>query len=113
MPVANTKHSATLGLVGFFVNTQVNCLRVSQHDPFATLLAQGKNAFSFAQTQQDVPFERLVDALQVERMAGVHPLFQIMFNYLRRDRRQAKKLTHAALSETRAHRFSMPFDLHF
>lgn len=112
VPVANRHLAETLGVIGFFVNTQVSALRIQDSDSFATLIAQAKDHHHFAQSNQDLPFEQLIDALAVERVNGTHPLFQVMFNYLRRDKQSAKKLNNIALTHTQAHRFTMPFDLH-
>lgn len=112
VPVANRHIAETLGVIGFFVNTQVSALRVTEHDSFSTLIAQAKQHHHFAQSNQDLPFEQLIDALAVERVNGTHPIFQVMFNYLRRDKQRAKQLRDATLSHAQAHRFTMPFDLH-
>ncbi|WP_431262114.1 amino acid adenylation domain-containing protein [Roseateles chitinivorans] len=81
VPVANRQRPETEGVVGFFVNTQVLSNRVEGRLTLAQVLDQAKEAALGAQAHQDLPFEQLVDALQPERSLGVHPLFQVMFNY--------------------------------
>ncbi|MEM5550389.1 amino acid adenylation domain-containing protein [Pseudoalteromonas neustonica] len=111
VPVANRHRAETLGLVGFFVNTQLNQLIFSECDTFRSLLNQAQDFQRFAQGNQDLPFDDLVNALNVERTTGIHPLFQVMFNYLRRDRSAIQALNGVELVDTYAHRFTMPFDL--
>jgi amino acid adenylation domain-containing protein len=72
----------TEGLIGFFVNTLVARARLEDDPPFGALLRRVRDTVLAAQRHQDVPFERLVEELQPERVAGLTPLFQAAFTYL-------------------------------
>ena len=72
----------TEGLIGFFVNTLVARTRVMDDPSFGVLLRQTRDTVLAAQRNQDVPFERLVEELQPERVVGLSPLFQAAFTYL-------------------------------
>ena len=87
VPIANRHRSETTHVSGFFVNTQVLRAKLGQRMTLASLLAQTREHALAAQTQQDLPFDTLVEALQPQRTPGTPPLFQIMFNHLRQDRR--------------------------
>ncbi|WP_395316565.1 amino acid adenylation domain-containing protein [Variovorax sp. UC74_104] len=87
VPIANRNRAETAGVVGFFVNTQVLRAQVDARMPLADLLAQTRDAAIGAQAHQDLPFEQLVGALRPERSLSTNPLFQVMFNHLRRDHR--------------------------
>ncbi|PEI11175.1 non-ribosomal peptide synthetase [Pseudomonas putida] len=87
VPVANRTRKETEGLIGFFVNTQVHKADIDTHQPFVRLLQQVKATALEAQAHQDLPFEQLVDALQVERSLNRSPLFQVMFNHRSAERR--------------------------
>ncbi|ENO99092.1 syringomycin synthetase [Thauera phenylacetica B4P] len=87
VPVANRNHSEVDKVVGIFVNAQVLRAQIDGRMPLAELLAQTRNVALGAQANQDLPFEQLVEALQPERHLATHPLFQVMFNHLRRDHR--------------------------
>ena len=81
VPVANRTRAETRGLIGFFVNTQVLRAELDGRMPFARLLEQTRDRSLDAQAYQEVPFERLVQALQGERSLSHSPLFQVMFNH--------------------------------
>ena len=87
VPIANRNRAETAGVVGFFVNTQVLRSQMGPRTTLAELLAQTRDTAIGAQTHQDLPFEQLVGALRPERSLSANPLFQVMFNHVRRDHR--------------------------
>ncbi|WP_230182617.1 non-ribosomal peptide synthetase, partial [Aquabacterium sp. CECT 9606] len=88
VPVANRHRIETQGVVGFFVNTQVLRNLLHARMPLSQVLAQAKDAALGAQSNQDLPFEQLVEALQPERSLNHSPLFQVLLNH-QRDQRGA------------------------
>ncbi|WP_244216185.1 condensation domain-containing protein, partial [Pseudomonas reidholzensis] len=81
VPIANRNRVETAGLIGFFVNTQVLRAEFDPQMTFSGLLQQVKQRALGAQAHQDLPFEQLVEALQVERNLSHNPLFQVMYNH--------------------------------
>ncbi|WP_181798044.1 condensation domain-containing protein, partial [Streptomyces sp. WELS2] len=65
-------------VVGMFVNTLVLRARVRPDLPFRELLAEVRTTVLEASAHQEVPFERVVDAVQPERDTSRTPLFQVM-----------------------------------
>jgi len=105
--IANRNHYEIENLIGFFVNTQV--IRIdfrgqspfdgpssdngpegapskrlrptaaSEKTPFCELLDRVREMTLGAYDHQDLPFEKLVEALRPERSADPQPLFQVLF----------------------------------
>ncbi|HZX27068.1 MAG TPA: amino acid adenylation domain-containing protein [Telluria sp.] len=66
-------------LVGFFVNTLALRIRATPMLPFADLLRETADVVLHGQANQEVPFERVVEAVKPERSTSYSPLFQAMF----------------------------------
>ncbi|REK71298.1 non-ribosomal peptide synthetase [Paenibacillus paeoniae] len=72
----NTEHA-----IGVFVNTLPLRTSVSGQLTFAELLGEVRKTALSAYENQDVPFDRLVEAIKPERNLSHNPLFQVLFTY--------------------------------
>ncbi|MEM8934084.1 MAG: amino acid adenylation domain-containing protein, partial [Acidobacteriota bacterium] len=82
-PIANRHRGEIQPLIGSFANTFVLRSRLDADWPsFADMLDGTKRHALDAYGRQDLPFERLVEALQPERDLSRNPLFQVMFSIL-------------------------------
>ncbi|WP_454198456.1 non-ribosomal peptide synthase/polyketide synthase [Nocardia sp. Marseille-Q1738] len=80
-PVAGRGEAELDDLIGMFVNTLVLRTEVNAGGSFADLLAANRETDLRAFANADIPFERLVEALDPERSAGRHPLFQVALSF--------------------------------
>ncbi|WP_411550481.1 amino acid adenylation domain-containing protein, partial [Nocardia jinanensis] len=80
-PVAGRGEQALDDLIGMFVNTLVLRTQVDRGAAFADLLARQRQVDIQAFAHADVPFERLVEALDPERSTARNPLFQVGFTF--------------------------------
>lgn len=78
-PIANRVKKETELTFGFFVNTLVLRNDLSGNPTFLELIERVKVTALEGYDVQDMPFEMLVDELDVERDLSRNPLFQVMF----------------------------------
>lgn len=78
MPVLGRTEAPQMPLIGYFANTVVLRTSLSGNPTFNTLIGQVRDSTLAAYEHQDIPFERLVEALAPERSVTRNPLFQIM-----------------------------------
>ncbi|WP_344892958.1 amino acid adenylation domain-containing protein [Nonomuraea antimicrobica] len=81
-PVAGRGHAELEGMVGCLLNVLPLRADLSGRPRFADLLAEVRATTLDALAGQDVPFERIVDAVAPDRDLSRHPLFQAMINMI-------------------------------
>ena len=79
-PVAGRQRSELESLIGFFLNTLVMRSDLSGNPDVKVLLERVRETALGAYQHQDLPFEKLLEALQPARSLSTPPLVQVMFN---------------------------------
>ena len=80
-PVAGRYRVETENLIGFFVNTLVYSLSVKGQFSIKELISHAREIVENTLAEQDLPFEKLVEELGIERSLNNTPVFQTMFSY--------------------------------
>ncbi|MDX1952414.1 MAG: condensation domain-containing protein, partial [Verrucomicrobiota bacterium] len=79
-PIAGRTRMETEELIGFFVNTLPLRSTFAGNPTFRNLLQQVKETTLGAYAHQEVPFEKIVEALHPERSASRTPFVQVVFS---------------------------------
>lgn len=77
--IANRQNATLEKMIGFFVNTLVINFNMFNELSFEEFLQQTKQTVLNAWKHQNLPFDRLIEELDIEREAAVHPIFQFLF----------------------------------
>ncbi len=77
-PIASRTRPELEGLIGLFANTVPLRTDVSGDPTFRELLARVRDATFEDYANQDLPFERLVEELRIERSLSYNPVYQTM-----------------------------------
>jgi Condensation domain len=78
-PVANRAHVELENLIGLFSNTLVMRSRLAGNPTFRELVQRVRKTAVGAYAHQELPFEKLVEALRIDRDPAYNPLFQVNF----------------------------------
>ena len=79
-PIANRHYGSTQDLIGFFVNMLAQREQLNMELSVRHLIAEIHQHLIEAQQHQDIPFEKLIQELNIDRDTSRHPLFQILFS---------------------------------
>ena len=80
-PVANRPHPELEPIIGIFVNTLILRVKLKDTQTFEDLVNNVQKMSLDAFEHQVLPFPKLVDELNVERVPGYPPLYQVVFNF--------------------------------
>jgi thioesterase domain-containing protein/NRPS condensation-like uncharacterized protein len=79
MPIAGRNSVEFEDVIGLFANLVVVRTNLGGDPTFSKVLREVRNSIVDALANQDVPFERLVEALQPARSLAQNPIFQVLF----------------------------------
>jgi len=110
-PMANRKSPEVDSLIGFFVNTIIFRADLSNNPSFTTVLKRIKQTCLGGYNHQDIPFEKIVDELQIERDLSRSALFQVMFSLQNTPMDSSFKLSGVKVSHSQIPTNTSNFDL--
>ncbi|TMO61828.1 condensation domain-containing protein, partial [Pseudoalteromonas aurantia] len=79
-PSDNRHNAQVQDMVGFFVNSLPIRLQLDNDASMALLIQQSHQQIAAAKVNQDIPFEQMVQALELSRDPSRHPIFQVLFS---------------------------------
>ena len=111
--VAGRNQQELEGLIGFFINTLALRSEVKGNRSFTELLKDIKTTTLEAYSHQEVPFEKVVDAVVKGRDASRNPLFQVLFSLQNTPEIPELKLGGLSLSAENQKHNTSRFDIAF
>jgi glycosyltransferase involved in cell wall biosynthesis len=109
-PIAGRTQLETESLIGFFVNMLILRTDFSAATTFREVVRRVRAVSLGAYAHQDMPFEKIVEQLQPERVLGHNSLFQVTFS-LQSASRETIELKNLTLSQIGADTGTAQFDL--
>jgi amino acid adenylation domain-containing protein len=108
--VANRTSTETEKIIGFFVNLLVLRVQLSDQETFRELLKSVRTTVLNAYAHQDLPFEKLIDSLQLGRDGKQMPLVNVLF-VLQNMTQQAFELPGLTVSSIGTQAHTAKFDI--
>lgn len=109
-PIANRQHPNVENLIGFFTNTLVIRSKIRDDISFIDLLHDLKKTTLNAYSNQDVPFDQIVKAVNPNRNEHYSALFQVSFSLVN-EPLDALSLPGCTISNVDSPATTSPFDL--
>lgn len=81
-PSANRRHPDLQGIMGVFINNLPVRFLMDQPRSFKGLVKITAEQWLESEEHQEVPFEKMVEVLNVKRDLSISPIFQVMFDFL-------------------------------
>jgi Condensation domain len=78
-PIANRNNVELQGLIGFFTNTVALRVRLGGSPSFREVIHRARETALGAYAHQELPFDKVVEALRPKRDRSYNPLFQVNF----------------------------------
>jgi|GEM_PF-499926 len=91
-PVSGRSRVEIESLIGFFINTLAIPLNINPLSSPTELIAATRKSVEATLSDQDLPFERLVDEVASARSLAHTPIFQVMFSFQNQEMPQIKLL---------------------
>jgi non-ribosomal peptide synthetase component F len=78
-PIANRNRTEIKDLIGCFLNILVMRTDLGGNPTFRELVSQVSDVVVGAYIHQDLPFEKLIEEIQLDQVLSYNPLFQVLF----------------------------------
>lgn len=88
IPSENRDNDAVQSLVGYFTNMLAVKAHVDSKESIAHLIHDVHQMVTQAKIHQALPFDQLVDVLDISRDSAIHPVFQVTFTMVNSDNSQ-------------------------
>jgi non-ribosomal peptide synthetase component F len=108
--ITNRNRVETESLIGFFTNHLPIRTDLSGNPTFRQLLGRVREVALEAYAHQDLPFDRLVDSLHLDRTLNYTPLFQVLFSFLNK-RKDSLEFPNLTVSRMELHASMAKYDL--
>ncbi|WP_260398968.1 non-ribosomal peptide synthetase [Peribacillus simplex] len=108
-PVVNRNRHELEEAIGLYLNTLPLRTKLKMDGTFTDLIHQVNESVRDAFSNQDVPFERIVEEVQPERILNRNPLFDVMLNYRSFDHEKLSRLDGIEVEETEVEEIASKF----